>query len=182
MLFEKGVGRFAADESKDPKFEEDRIGEQNKGLTRLIKDTCMIFEEITGMPADPLREGGAVAHWARKGWQIFDLKLVIEFEFRNERSKKYYEENPMRFNLRGFLNASGEREGLLIDLHHALKHRANMKESKEQLHDSSSELNFLLFQCGAKIPAGDRDAYNEHLNVCFDRRGFCFFPASIGSF
>lgn len=137
---------------------------------RLIQDVCLVFHEVTGSPADPKRDAAAIMHWARLGWQIYDFRLLIEFQFLNEAASAYFKV-PGRMNLRQFFNPS--RGEVLLDIHCDLKARDTTQRKKEESRGSSPDRERkLLMRCGEKIYRAD---YSAHHDRCFEMRGACFF-------
>lgn len=143
---------------------------------RLVNDVCNVFEEVVGMKLDPNKEKGIIHYWMQQGWKIFDFRLVIEFIKSNEEYFSYFRKNPTRLNLRGFLNGAGKRKEMLEDLLISLKFQKK-KETEKQQQVLTRKAPMMKLRCGAKIPVGDKVAYEAHNKKCFEEQGLCFFPA-----
>lgn len=135
---------------------------------RELQNVCKIFEEVTGLPAEATREAYVIQHWLQRGWTLKDFRMVIEFQFGDERQREFYEK-PGNLNLRMMLNPSfAERLiDILVQLKYAEKKRAT---DKNQARRSSS----IVLRCGTQIAVGDKHSFDVHMEKCFEIRGACF--------
>lgn len=142
----------------------------NNTYERLIRDVCRVFNEVTGVSADPKREAGAIMPLAKEGWEIYDFRLLIEFQFQDDEASKWFKQ-PGRMNLRNFFNPA--RKDILLDIREDLKVRDVIMKKQKELGDSPRREPKLLMKCGSQIYRKD---YDRHMNQCFQNRGLCFFP------
>lgn len=137
----------------------------------MVANVCQIFREITGSIAEPDRERAVIMHWAQKGWSAYEFRLVIEYQFSDQKQKEFYAQ-PGCLNLRMMLNPSSTDR--LIDIVNDLKRKKQIEERREKAVRSPG-VPMMLLRCGEKIPVGDVDAYSRHMNDCFAAKGRCFF-------
>ena len=148
--------------------------ETSSELQHFIRSVCEVFKEVVNVSADPTRDAEAIAHWWRKGWRLYEFRLVIEYMSQNEKTVEYFKQNPSKLNLRGFLSTSGDRESRMEDLILGLKARMKLERTQEEKREVMKGLPLMLLRCGTRLPAGDSAAYSAHMRLCFGAKGGCF--------